>query len=196
MKNGKFAKRGVSTKAFAMILAIVALVGITVGGTLAWLTAETNEVTNTFTVGDINIKLEETVEDEFKIVPGATDDKDPTMTVLEGSEKCYAYVCITNDLVLNGKTVATVNVDTAKWIAVGTNGNKTTYRYFEVVDAAEGDVALPVFTTVTYSGEIVKADITTLDGKTIVIDAYAHQSEHLEQTVADAAANAHFGTNA
>ncbi len=47
-KNGKFAKRGVSTKAFAMILAVVALVSVTIGGTLAWLTAKTTEVKNTF----------------------------------------------------------------------------------------------------------------------------------------------------
>ena len=85
MKNGKFAKRGVSTKAFAMILAIVALVSVTVGGTLAWLTAETTEVKNTFSTSNIGVELKETTT-EYKMVPGWDIAKDPKAWVTEGSE--------------------------------------------------------------------------------------------------------------
>lgn len=92
MSNGKFAKRkGIATKTMFMILAVVLIVGISVGGTLAWLTDTTGPVTNTFTVGDINITLDETKKD-FKMVPGNTIEKDPKVTVKGGSEDCWLFV--------------------------------------------------------------------------------------------------------
>lgn len=94
MSNGKFAKRkGVATKMMFMILAVVLIVGISVGGTLAWLTATTGPVVNTFTVGDINITLAETKSD-FKMVPGNIIEKDPKVTVLKDSEACWLFVKI------------------------------------------------------------------------------------------------------
>ena len=106
MKNGKFAKRGVSTKAFAMILAIVALVSITVGGTIAWLMDQTPTVKNTFTVGDVVINLKESplnadgkygdpaegIQNAYKLIPGQEYKKDPKVTVEAVSEKCYLFV--------------------------------------------------------------------------------------------------------
>ena len=82
MSNGKFAKRkGIATKTMFMILAVVLIVGISVGGTLAWLTDTTTPVTNTFTVGDINITLAESENLNLKMVPGNTITKDPKVTV-------------------------------------------------------------------------------------------------------------------
>ena len=46
-------------KTLALVLALTLLVAGVVGGTLAWLTDQTAEVKNTFTVGDINIGNEE-----------------------------------------------------------------------------------------------------------------------------------------
>lgn len=85
------------------VLALVLVVAVaSVGGTLAWLTATTQEVKNTFTVGDVSIKLEETgtTRDEktgndsktFHIIPGTDIVKDPTVTVDKGSEDCYLFV--------------------------------------------------------------------------------------------------------
>lgn len=84
-------KKGFSRKAFLFALAAVLLIGCSVGGTLAWLTAKTDEVKNTFTVGDINITLAETKMD-FKMVPGCTIAKDPKVTVEAGSEECFLFV--------------------------------------------------------------------------------------------------------
>ena len=84
-------KKGFSRKAFLFALAAVLLIGCSVGGTLAWLTAKTDAVTNTFTVGNIKIDLAETTTD-FKMVPGCTIAKDPKVTVLDGSEDCYLFV--------------------------------------------------------------------------------------------------------
>lgn len=195
-------------KVILAVLAVVLVFGCGVGATLAWLIAQTNTVTNTFAVGNITIDLEETVggqkasakvnavtNSNFKIVPGASEKKDPVVTVEKGSEKCYVYVCVENNLVVSGTTVGTLDIDTSKWEVVRTKDNKTVYRYEGVVDAAASDVELPVFNTVSYATSITVADMTTLKDKTIVISAYAHQSEHVDNgtTTTDAAALVHFG---
>lgn len=84
-------RRGISTKALVALLAFVLVIGCSLGGTLAWLTDKTKAVTNTFTVGDINITLTET-EREYKILPGVDIPKDPKVTVLKDSEACWLFV--------------------------------------------------------------------------------------------------------
>lgn len=79
-------------KGFALILALVLAVGCVVGGTLAWLTAKSDVVTNTFTTSDIKVELKETTGTEYKMIPGYTISKDPKATVLAGSEECYLFV--------------------------------------------------------------------------------------------------------
>ena len=208
MKNGKYAKRGVATKALVVVLAVMMIVGATIGGTIAWLMDTTDTVTNTFTVGDINISLWEndyvsetntldtdkkvTEESEYKIVPGASSPKNPTLTIDKGSEKCWVYVTIENNLVLENKTVAAVDIDMSKWTQIDqTVGNKTLYRYNSEVDASAAAVDVDVFEKVSYDGAaITKANIGSLKDKTIVINGYAHQSANTTRDVADAAATA------
>lgn len=122
MKNGKFAARrsSGSKKVFAVILAALLLVGCSVGATLAWLTATTNKVENTFTVGKVEITLQEHqyVEDSnslgtelvtsntYKLIPGKNMPKDPFVTVKANSEPCYVFVCIKEEYNSLGTTGA------------------------------------------------------------------------------------------
>lgn len=105
MSNGKYSRKrkGVATKTMILVLAVMLIVGCTIGGTLAWLTAKTQTVTNTFTVGDINISLTETWNTDTnndgendawqaKLIPGTTYTKDPVVTVEANSEDCYLFV--------------------------------------------------------------------------------------------------------
>lgn len=106
MKNGKFTKRGVATKAMVMILSLMLVAGLSVGGTIAWLTAETGAVQNTFTVGDITIDLKEhtlnvqgdlttteTSSWEYKnVIPGDELKKDPFVKVLANSEASIVFI--------------------------------------------------------------------------------------------------------
>lgn len=78
-------------KAWVSLVAVVLVLCCAVGGTLAWLTAKTNPVKNTFTVGDINIELTETTTN-YKMVPGNTISKDPKVTVKANSEACWLFV--------------------------------------------------------------------------------------------------------
>lgn len=79
-------------KGLAMVLALVLLAVCAVSGTLAWLTAKSDTVVNTFTTSDIKVELKETTGTEYKMIPGYTIGKDPKATVLEGSEECYLFV--------------------------------------------------------------------------------------------------------
>ena len=180
-------------KAVITAVAVTLALCLAVGGTLAYLVATSGPVTNTFTVGDINITLAETTGANYKIIPGGTEAKDPVVTVEKGSEKCWVYVSVENNLILNETTVVTPNIQTADWNVVVTKGNKVLYRYKEVVDAASANVPLSVFTQVAYADTILKDNIDALSGKTIVLNAFAHQSANIEQSVADAAAKTQFG---
>ena len=93
-------------KKLMKIVAIVAcaaiLVAGSVAGTFAWLAMKTESITNTFTAGDIEITLEETKGTQgnsvnnrsFKMGPGQTIEKDPTVTVEANSEACWLFVKI------------------------------------------------------------------------------------------------------
>lgn len=212
MRNGKYAARRTSgTKAFALMLALILVVGAAVGTTLAWLTAESGTVTNTFTVGKITIELKEhqlvdgslnstevTGNSNYKIVPGGEQPKDPFVTVKSGSEKCYVYVKVENTMKIGNAVVATPNIDTTDdWAIVETQGNATLYRYkgtlstSGVVDANSKDVKLPVFTKVSYDGKtITEANIGSLATGKIELKAYAHQSDNTDVNTADTAAKA------
>ena len=88
----------------------VALAVLTIAGTtLAYLTSQ-ETVTNTFTVGKVEIKLDEAkanadgtlVEgadrvktNSYKLIPGHTYNKDPMVTVLSGSESSYIKMTVT-----------------------------------------------------------------------------------------------------
>lgn len=187
-------------------LALVMVAGISVAGTLAYLTAESQEKINKFTVGGISIELTEPEwsygDAGAKIVPGDMVDKDPTVTVQADSENCFVYVGIKNDLKLDDGTVAgDLNIDTSAWTVVGTTSDGTVvYRYIGE-KAPDGYVPLAtsntelekVFTTVTISGTAVNEDnIQQLANDTITVQAYAYQADNVEMTNADAAALAFF----
>lgn len=91
-------KIAVAAAAFALVLCFA------VGGTLAWLTARTNTITNTFTKGDVKISLTETWNTDTdgngsndawqaQLIPGKTYDKNPTVAVLDGTNvDCWLFV--------------------------------------------------------------------------------------------------------
>ena len=103
----------------------VALAVLTVAGTtLAYLT-DSKEVKNTFTVGKVKIALDEAkvdtdgtpvegakrvTENEYKLMPGHTYVKDPTVTVLGGSEDCYVRMKVTFN---NAKDIIAMCTDPA-----------------------------------------------------------------------------------
>ena len=130
-------------KALLVVACALLLVAASVFGTMAYLTS-TDTVTNTFTVGKVNIKLDEAkantdgslVEgadrvkaNSYKLLPGHTYNKDPMVTVLKDSEPSYVKMTVTfskaNELdaifAPNGANLTSIfnGYDPANWIAKG-----------------------------------------------------------------------------
>ena len=146
------------SKALLLTLCAVLLVAASVLGTMAYLTS-TDEVTNTFTVGEVKIKLDEAKANpdgslvanadrvkanEYKLLPGHTYNKDPMVTVLSGSESSYVKMTVTfskaNELdaifAPGGVDLTSIfnGYDAAKWIAKGNTkdatANTRTYEFW------------------------------------------------------------------
>ena len=83
-------------KTLLTILCTVLVCSCVMGATLAFLMDKTDSITNTFTVGDIEITLEETGAtngtQSCKLLPGNTYTKDPTVTVIKDSEDCWLFI--------------------------------------------------------------------------------------------------------
>ena len=168
-------------KTLALVLALTLLVAGVVGGTLAWLTDQTAEVKNTFTVGDINIGLTETTTD-YKMVPGNTIAKDPTVTVKANSEACWLFVKVTESTDL--KDFITYAIAEG-WTALpGVDG-----VYYREVPASAADQTFSVLAgdAVTVKSDVTRTMLETAktDAPTLTFKAYAIQRDHF--ATADAA---------
>lgn len=168
-------------KTLALVLALTLLVAGVVGGTLAWLTDQTAEVKNTFTVGDINIGLTETTAD-YKMVPGNTIAKDPTVTVKANSEACWLFVKVTESENLD--TFITYAIAEG-WTALpGVDG-----VYYREVPASAADQTFSVLAgdAVTVKSDVTRTMLETAktDAPTLTFKAYAIQRDHF--ATADAA---------
>ena len=196
-------------KILTLACCAVLLVCISVGATVAYLTS-TDEVVNTFSVGNVQIKLDEAkantdgtlVEgaervkaNSYKLMPGHTYNKDPMVTVLKDSESSYVKMTVTfskaAELDAIFKDAGGANMisifngyDSTNWISKGdtkdTQANTRTYEFWykETVSAPTADVALDaLFDSITVPGNITNAQLDTIKGMTITVNAYAIQAD-------------------
>ena len=151
-------------KTLALVLALTLLVAGVVGSTLAWLT-----------VGDINIGLTETTTD-YKMVPGNTIAKDPTVTVKANSEACWLFVKVTESTDL--KDFITYAIAEG-WTALpGVDG-----VYYREVPASAADQPFSVLKgdAVTVNSDVTKEMLTAKDfaNPTLTFKAYAVQKDNV-----------------
>lgn len=194
-------------KAMLMTLCAIILVVATVFGTMAYLTSD-DEVVNTFTVGNVAIKLDEAPVDgngkattgdrvkanSYKLLPGHVYDKDPTVTLLAGSETSYVKMTVTFskasalDAIFapTGADLTSIfnGYDSTNWIykdnTKDTTADTRTYEFWykEAVGAPTADVALDaLFDSITVPGTITKEQLATIEGMTITVNAYAIQAD-------------------
>ena len=181
----------------ALLLTFVLIFGAAVGGTVAWLTAKTDDVVNTFTVGDINIDLwEHPLNDDgktinrnadpvkansgYKFVPGDTLQKDPYVVVKAGSEACYLFIKVTeeNNTLDDGKII-NYTISEA-WTPVQ---DKPGYYCRIIESKTTEDTSYPVLNseTVSVSSNVTKdmvEDLTTNPPK-ITFTAAAVQKDNI-----------------
>ena len=178
-------------KGLALVLALTLLVVGVVAGTLAWLTAQTAPVVNTFTYGDINIDLTETNE-TYKMVPGYDIHKDPKAKVLAGSEECFLFVKL--DESTNFDTYLKYDI-ADDWTAL-TDVNGVYYREVKTAEM-DKDYSVLKGDKVTVKDTVTKEQMNVLDNgtaakPTLTITAYAsqlHKNATTEFTPAEAWAN-------
>lgn len=151
---------GISVRLLVMILALTLIVGGIVGGSVAWLTAQTAPVVNTFTVGDINITLAESNNLDLKMVPGKTITKDPKVTVLKDSEACWLFVKVEKSDTLD--SYINYSVDSDNWTALpGVEG----VYYHKVSSAVTTDTSFYILTDnqVTVKDSVTKENMNALE---------------------------------
>lgn len=167
-------------KSLALVLALALMVVGAVAGTLAWLTAKSDTVVNTFTTSDIKVELKETKGEtvdggkKFKMIPGYTIEKDPKATVLAGSEECFLFVKL--DKSANFDNFLTYEMAN-DWTKL--EGVTDTVYYREVLTADIG-TAYSVLKNdqVTVKGDVTKDQMKELTADTyptLTITAYASQ---------------------
>ncbi len=98
-----------SKRALIMAVSIVLSLSLSIYGTLAFLT-DSSTVVNTFTVGNVDITVDETdvnpdgtptgepdrvEQNDYHLIPGHSYTKDPTMTVHANSEDSYVRMKVT-----------------------------------------------------------------------------------------------------
>lgn len=198
-------------------LALVAVIGA--GATLAYLTDNTQTMTNTFVMDDLQITLKEDAsvpegqvyqikktEDETygtdpitgaeqgvdytDVLPGATIEKKPYITVTNtAGEKdfaaAYVYAYVTNLDEIEAKAISTTFDDA--WTVVDTDELSGVLLRQKVGKNQEKN-ELVVFQQVKVN--------SALNGTTpineVTVEAFAHQADNVDLSVADAAAVAYF----
>lgn len=162
----------------------VALAVLTIAGTtLAYLTATTGPVTNTFTVGNIDITLTETTTD-YKMVPGSPIAKDPKVTVKAGSEACWLFVKVEESTNLDDFITYTI---ADGWTALtGVDG-----VYYREVSATTTDTDYAVLkdNQVTVKNTVTKAMMDAITNRTntnptLTFTAYAVQKAGFDTAAA------------
>lgn len=212
----------ITKKVIVLLVAVMMVIGCSIGGTVAWLATKTEAVVNTFTVGNINIKLEEHVLDpetgkidtladppyttsgnqNIKMMPGRTIQKDPTVTVLKNSEKCYVrmYMIISWSDKADGEfsgddAEGWLNINKSSWIAPEepyidrTTGvakvNIYEFRYKTAVNTSTDDQPLEaLFTEITIPGTLTGDQYEGLKDGKIEILAQAVQADGFDTAAA------------
>ena len=209
-------------------LCLIIVAGVSVLGTMAYLQDQTEAVVNTFTMGQVNITLDETKVDEYgepikkvddngapteenertaegneyKMIPGHTYTKDPTVTIEAGSEESYVRMFVElncydelqkifDNAFLPQNFVKGWDPDvwvSTKVVDVSDDGKTATYefRYFEKVDGVDDEgkdanIMLPaLFETFEVPGEFTVEELKALEGFEIKVYAQAIQAMGFE----------------
>ena len=189
MKSGK--------KALLLALCAVLLVAATVMGTMAYLTS-TDTVTNTFTIGNVAITLDEAKVDvngtavtpaervkanTYKLMPGHEYIKDPTVHVTAGSEDSWIFVKVENGIanfeaatVEGGYTKIADQIVANDWTALENVPGVYYKKYTNDTDAVDLDV-FKNFKIADNANTMTGWSSISADTTKVTVNAYAIQAD-------------------
>lgn len=166
-------KKIVLTSIVALSLALLVAVGVTV----AYLFVKTDSVVNTFEPSNIEVTLTETTGTSYKMIPGTTLAKNPTVTVVNDID-CYVFIKVELN---NTGSYLEYDIE-SEWIPLE---NHTGVYYREVSkDAADKEFNILVNNQVKVSDSVTKEMMTKLINgtepyPTLTFTAYAVQSDNV-----------------
>lgn len=159
-----------------LIAAVIAILVIGAGTTYAYIVSSSRPVQNTFTVGSIDISLEETTGDKYKIVPGTVIHKNPTVTVSASSETCWLFV----ELQKGGGFDSYMSYEIADgWLELSGVSNV----YYREVLKTDTDMSFSVLKNneVAVYNTLTEEDINAIIARpTLKFTAYAIQQETID----------------
>lgn len=176
-------------KILLLVLCAALLVSASVMGTLAYLTSKTETITNTMSVGKVTITMDEmdvdlygiketdarVLENTYKLIPGHTYVKDPTIHVAQGSEACWLFVKIENGIAdIEGSNTIADQMISNGWVQM--SGGSIWYKN-AVIDARNEATDVAIFGTFTIANNADANRIWGNSGLTISVTAYAIQAD-------------------
>lgn len=187
-------------KKLTMIAALALAVCIGIGGTMAYLTAKTQVINNTFTIGSVAVSLYETDAEgnpvttgiEYTVAPGQSAKKDPTIKVTS-EDDAWVFIGVNNS-----STVISHDGINEGWTQVGTyTDNGITYTVYGYNTIVEKNGTATLFDNINFSDAITGnevSDTETISGSAIKVIGFGVQTEGF--TTAQAAWTATFGAPA
>lgn len=191
-------------KIMLALFSAMLLVCVTVGATVAYLT-DTKTVTNTFTVGNVAITLDEAKVNDagqpvdntgavvavanaprvdkntYKLMPGHTYTKDPTIHVASTSEDCWLFVKVENGISAIETSEASGSTIASQMTANGwTLVDGTSNVYGRASASSKGDNVV-VFSGFTVDGN---ANVANYTSAKVVVTAYAIQADGFDSAAA------------
>lgn len=201
-------------KILLTICSAMLLVTLSVGATFAYLTSQ-DSVTNTFTVGNVKITLDEAkvddkgqaienadrvTENTYKLFPGGTYDKDPTIHIDSKSEEAYLGVKVVFEGGVNADALGLPmleifqKIDTTAWTIGEKQIKDKNVEYLLIYNTTikGGTNDIKLFEKMVIPSTLTNEQIGLLDNVEMGITAYAVQADGF--TSADEALNAGFST--
>ncbi len=182
------------TKAFVLAFCAVLLVVATAFVTMAFLTSQAS-VKNTFTYGEVKITLDEAdvktdgtyetdetvrvTENKYKLIPGHTYIKDPTIHVAADSEDCWLFVKLENGLkdIIDAVAIEDQMTADGRWRLIDSDNNIYAYK-----DKVSAGTDVTTFANFKIKGD---AEVSEYGAANITVTAYAIQADGFD--TADAA---------
>ena len=212
------------SKALLLTLCAVLLVTASVLGTMAFLTS-TASVENTFTVGSVKITLDEAkvttdgepvegaarvTENSYKLMPGHTYTKDPTIHVDAASEDCFIRAKVTLTNAKEWVAIATKYADNKVeniikgtddniwWVsqpAVDNEKNTVTYTFVDKTESHTDELGkriwtstdskdLVLFNEIAIPGGLTNDELAAVGSSKITVVAEAIQADGFETEAA------------
>ena len=188
-------------------------------GTLAYLQTSTDTISNVMTAGHVDsddVTIDEASVDEYGVkltgasarrtasgnaytlLPGHTYVKDPTIHIAAGTEPCYLYVCVDNQLAsaeATGTGSIASQLTSNGWTAMtaaekGNCSQSGTVYYHSVANADQAAHDVVAFESFTLKTGLTNADLAAFDtansGNKAHIDvkAYAVQADGFASALA------------